>query len=278
MAPEAADDPVEVSDLFTIGRALAVLIMDFKFQADYECTLPTPNEQAVLAQNESLYRFLLKATHKDIDARFQTADEMYEQLYGVLREIVALKTTPKPVESQVFTSDNLLNADDTEGCEKVKVRLLPTLKIDVKDIAANELLRLSSIVEPGKRFDALFQLADKYKETSAEARLRLADAYTGILNFEQAEGLLKTLKSEDEFDWRVHWYMGKSLLSRNECGLAKNEFEQVYFEMPGEIAPKLAIAYCAESCGNLTEAENYYARVSMVDPNNTTACFGWARI
>jgi serine/threonine-protein kinase PknG len=278
MAPDAADNPTEVSDLFTIGRALAVLIMDFKFQTDYEFTLPSPTEQAVLAQNESLYRFLLRATHMDADARFQSADEMYEQLYGVLREIVALKTTPKPLESQVFTSDNLLNADDTEGCEKVLVRLLPTLKIDAKDIAANELLRLSSIIEPGKRFDVLFQLADKYKETSVEARLRLADAYIGVYNYEQAEALLRTLKAEDEFDWRVHWYMGKSLLSRKECLLAKNEFEQVYFEMPGEIAPKLAIAYCCESCGNFAEAENYYARVSMVDPNNTTACFGWARI
>ena len=32
MAPEASDDPVEVSDLYTIGRTLAVLIMDFKYK------------------------------------------------------------------------------------------------------------------------------------------------------------------------------------------------------------------------------------------------------
>jgi serine/threonine-protein kinase PknG len=59
--------------------------------------------------------------------------------------------------------------------------------------------------------------------------------------------------------------------------LAKGEFEKVYFEMPGEVAPKLAIGYCCELGGDLIEAENYYTRVSKVDPNNTTACFGLAR-
>ena len=102
MAPEAGDDPVEVSDLYTIGRTLAVLIMDFKYQTTYEHSLPTPAEQPVLAQNEALYRFLLRATHEDPDQRFQTADEMSDQLYGVLREIVALKSSPKPAESIVF--------------------------------------------------------------------------------------------------------------------------------------------------------------------------------
>lgn len=278
MAPEASDDPVEVSDLYTIGRTLAVLIMDFKFQTEYEFTLPAPSEQKVLAENEALYRFLMRSTHKDPDARFQTADEMYEQLYGVLREIVALKTSPKPMESQVFTSDNLLNADDWEACEKVKVELLPTLKIDVKDAAANEILRLSSIVDPIKRLDVLYRLAENYKGGSVEARLRLADAYTINKKFEEAENLLKEIETEDEFDWRVHWYRGKLLLHMENFQMAKNEFEKVYFEMPGEVAPKLAIGYCAELAGSLVEAQSFYTRVSRVDPNNTTACFGLARI
>ena len=277
MAPEASDDPIEVSDLYTIGRTLAVLIMDFKFQSQYEFSLPLPQEQVVLAENEALYRFLLRATHQDIDSRFQTADEMFEQLYGVLREIVALKTIPRPIESQVFTSDNLLNSDDSEGTQKVKVELLPTLKIDIKDAAVNELLRLSAIVEPAKRLDALLRLADNYKEKSIEARLRLADTYIIVGSYEKAEALLSALQTEDEFDWRVHWYRGKSLLAQDKSQLAKSEFERVYFEMPGEVAPKLAIGYCSELSGALIEAENYYTRVSKVDPNNTTACFGLAR-
>jgi serine/threonine-protein kinase PknG len=68
MPPELSDNPVEVSDLYTIGRSLATLIMDFNYQTTYEFSLPMPDEQPVLAQNEALYRFLLRATHKDVDA------------------------------------------------------------------------------------------------------------------------------------------------------------------------------------------------------------------
>jgi serine/threonine-protein kinase PknG len=277
MAPEAADNPVEVSDLYTIGRALAVLIMNFNFQTTYEHSLPLPNEQPVLANNEALYRFLLRATHVDIDARFQSADEMYSQLYGVLREIVALKTTPKPMESSIFTVDNLLDPEDILGTETVQVNLLPTLKMDSGDAAGNDLLRLSAISDPEKRIAPLIQIVDKYKENSAEARLRLADSYIQIGNFEAAGKLLSAIASEDEFDWRVHWYRGKSLLAQDKSEKAKYEFERVYFEMPGEVAPKLAIGFCAEKCGSIDDAISFYNRVSKVDPNNTTACFGLSR-
>jgi serine/threonine-protein kinase PknG len=277
MAPEAANNPIEVSDLYTIGRALAVLIMDFSFQTTYEHSLPLPNEQAVLRDNEALYRFLLRATHQDIDARFQSADEMYGQLYGVLREIVALKTAPVQMESQVFTVDNLLDADDIEDAEAVQVNLLPILKMEAGDAASNDLLRLSSITEIEKRITALIQLVDRFKENSVEARLRLADAYLLAAKFEEAEKLLSQIALEDEFDWRVNWYRGKLLLAQGKGQLAKNEFDRVYFEMPGETAPKLAIGYCAEQCTELEEAISFYNRVAKIDPNNTTACFGLSR-
>jgi serine/threonine-protein kinase PknG len=277
MAPEAGDDPVEVSDLYTLGRSLAVLIMDFKYMKEYESSLPTPAEQPVLADNESLYRFLLRSTHQDPDQRFQSADEMADQLYGVLREIVALKTEPKPAESQTFTSDNLFDADDTAGTEKVDVRLLPTLKIDVRDPAANELLRMAAVTDPGRKVVALEHVADKFGQESAEARLRLANAYLGMKRFNDANTLLDQLHVEDQFDWRISWYRGKSLLAQNNGPGARTEFGKVYFEMPGEIAPKLAIAYAAEIAGDYEEAARYYKRVAKLDPNQTTACFGLAR-
>jgi serine/threonine-protein kinase PknG len=277
MAPEASDNPIEVSDLYTIGRALAVIIMDFNFQTTYEHSLPLPSEQPVLRDNEALYRFLLRATHNDIDARFQSADEMYNQLYGVLREIVALKTTPIQMESSVFTVDNLLDGEDIENPDGIQVNLLPNLKMNTSDPAANDLLNLSSITDPEKRIVALTQLSDKYKESSVETRLRLADAYISAAKFEEAEKLLSKLAAEDEFDWRVKWYRGKALLAQNNGALAKNQFDQVYFEMPGETAPKLAIGYCAEQCGDIEEAISFYSRVSKIDPSNTTACFGLSR-
>jgi serine/threonine-protein kinase PknG len=277
MAPEASDNPIEVSDLYTIGRALAVLIMDFNFQTTYEHALPLPSEQQVLRDNEALYRFLLRATHNDIDARFQSADEMYNQLYGVLREIVALKSTPIQMESSVFTVDNLLDGEDIENPDGIQVNLLPNLKMNASDPAANDLLNLSSITDSEKRVSALTQLCDKYKGSSVETRLRLADAYISAERFKDADKLLSTLALEDEFDWRVKWYRGKMLLAQGNGALAKNQFDQVYFEMPGETAPKLAIGYCADQCGDIEEAINFYTRVAKIDPSNTTACFGLSR-
>jgi len=277
MAPEAGDDPDEVSDIYTIGRSLAVLIMDFKYQTTYEYSLPNPDEQPILVAYEALYRFLLRATHEDPNQRFQSVDEMSDQLYGVLREIVAMNTSPKPAESQIFTSDNLLDSEDIIGTEKPQIRLLPMLKFELKDVACNELMKLSSITNLEKKIEAYKGVVDKFGEKSVEARFRLADAYIMAEKYNEAEKILSKLAIEDEFDWRVQWYRGKGFLNIGNGQKAKSEFGKVYFEMPGEIAPKLAIAFACETMGSIGEATKYYDRVIKVDPNYTTACFGLAR-
>jgi serine/threonine-protein kinase PknG len=277
MAPEAADNPVEVSDLYTIGRSLATLIMDFQFMTDYEHSLPTPSEQPVLAENEALYRFLLRATHDDPDQRFQSAEEMGNQLYGVLREIVALKGDPKPAESSIFTYDNLIDAEDISGTRAPEERLLPALKMDTSDPAISELVRLAGITEPEKRVSMLSAVADKYGKQSAEARLLYTDALISNGDYKTANRILDTLAAEDEFNWKAAWYRGKLFLAAGNGQAARNEFDKVYFEMPGEIAPKLAIAFASEQAGDIPVATAFYQRVARTDPNNTTAVFGLAR-
>jgi serine/threonine-protein kinase PknG len=276
MAPEAGDDPVEVSDLYTVGRALAVLVMDFDFMRAYEHALPPPNEQPVLAQHDGLYRFLLRATHPDPDQRFQSADEMGDQLLGVLREIVALREGPRPVESRVFSGDNLLDAEDLEGTHKPLPRLLPALKVSSDDPAADEILRLGAL-EPRKRATALKQVVDRLGTKSVEARLRYAEALILSSRSEEARATLKALLAEDPFDWRIFWFSGLAYLVEGKAAQARSDFGKVYFEMPGEVAPKLALAFAAEASGNLAEAIAFYSRVAKVDPGHTSACFGWAR-
>jgi serine/threonine-protein kinase PknG len=277
MAPEASDDPVAVSDLYTIGRTLATLIMDFKYMTDYEHSLPLPTEQPVLAANEALYRFLLRATHNDPDQRFQSAAEMGDQLYGVLREIVALKSSPKPAESTVFTYDNLIDPEDVRGTQTAAARLLPSLKMDTTDPATNDLLRLSGATDPEKRASMILPLVTKYGNTSVEARLWYVDSLLSQAEYRRANEQLDALDAEDPFNWKVSWYRGKSLLVTGDATLARNEFDRVYFEMPGEVAPKLAIAFAAEQAGEMEIATAFYERVAKTDPNNTTAVFGLAR-
>jgi serine/threonine-protein kinase PknG len=55
------------------------------------------------------------------------------------------------------------------------------------------------------------------------------------------------------------------------------EFRGVDAALPGELAPKLAMAYAAESAGTLDEAAHWYDLVSTTDPGFTSAVFGLAR-
>lgn len=276
MAPEANDNPIEVSDLYTIGRSLATLIMDFDYQKKYENSLPMPEEQSILKEYDSLYRFLLRATHQNPDQRFQSADEMHDQLYGVLREIVAMRSTPKPMESKLFTNDNLLNGEEKNATEEIKLEFLPLLKMAVDDIACNDILRIINL-PTNIKINMLEKMVEKYKEKSAETKFRLADILISENKYEESQEYLNQIKKEDEFDWRVFWYQGKLNFAQNKFNEAKLNFDKVFFEMPGELAPKLALAYTFEKLENFNEAKSFYERVMKVDPNNTTACFGLSR-
>jgi serine/threonine-protein kinase PknG len=255
--------------------------MDFKPYGAYEFALPSPADEPVLKEHESLYRFLLRASHRDTDLRFQTADDMADQLYGVLREIVALKEGPKPAESKIFTGDQLIDVDDSAGAAAPLVRLLPALRVDATDAAANLILAAAAVTRPDKRLAAMRDIA-KRRPDSIEGKLRLADALIPGDSVAPISGevisLLEAVEAKDPFDWRVHWYRGKALLAGGEAGKARSAFDRAYFELPGELAPKLAIAFAAEAEGDLKTAASFYDRVSRVDPELTSACFGLARV
>lgn len=271
VAPEAFQTPNVTSDLYTVARTLAILIMDFKFQGTYEFSLPTPQEQPLFVQYDSLYRFLLKATHQEPDERFQTADEMSEQLLGILREITANETTPHPAESVLFFGDT--HDGDTE---KPDVRLLPRLKTDATDPAASALMVMGSLLDPKVR-ENLLQRAEKDFPESLEVPLRLAELYITQEKYALAGTLLEKAASLDAFDWRVQWLRGTALLAQGRAQEAYAEFDRVYFDLPGELAPKLALALAAERAGDTAGAIRYYHIVSQTDPNFTSASFGLAR-
>ena len=105
-APEIAETgPTVASDLFTVARTLAVLCCRFpEFRDTYRFALPPPEQVPELARHDGLYRLLLRATATDPDERFQSAEEMADQLRAVLREIVAEETAqPVPGPSSFFT-------------------------------------------------------------------------------------------------------------------------------------------------------------------------------
>ncbi|KOG85633.1 serine/threonine protein kinase, partial [Streptomyces varsoviensis] len=93
-APEVAETgPSVASDLYTVARTLAVLTFDFQgYTSVYLDVLPDPEHIEVFSRYESFYRLLVRATDPDPGRRFASAEEMADQLTGVLREVVALQT------------------------------------------------------------------------------------------------------------------------------------------------------------------------------------------
>src|SRR5205807_354452 len=74
------------------------------------------------------------------------------------------------------------------------------------------------------------------------------------------------------------WYRGLSLLAQGRPDDAGRAFDLVYSELPGELAPRLALALSAEMAGHLDLAARHYYLVASADPGFVTASFGLARV
>ncbi|TWF87438.1 serine/threonine-protein kinase [Streptomyces capillispiralis] len=131
-APEVAEvGPSVASDLYTVARTLAVLTFDFQGYTNvYVDSLPDPDSIEVFRQYESFYRLLVRATDPDPGRRFASAQEMAEQLTGVLREVVSLQSgRARPALSTLFGPE--LRVTDTE--------LFPPLHGDVSRLGTRAL-------------------------------------------------------------------------------------------------------------------------------------------
>ncbi len=299
-APEMAEmGPSVASDLYTVGRTLAVLIIRFVFHTDrYQYALPTQAEEPLFAQWESLYRFLLKATAAHPDDRFQSAEEMAEQLTGVLREIVAVtEGQARAALSMEFEPDRLshllLSTAEEFAATDVDWRVLPPARIDEADPAAPFLLDLPEN-SPGANLITILSAVDTGQiDHSRGLLLRLvweiiqargrADAVVASRapQIQRLGGgpddILRRLEADDPWDWRVWWYRGVHRLQSGDPAGSSEEFSRVWTELPGETAPKLAVALAAEAAGQLDRAEQLFDLVSRSDSTYVSAAFGLAR-
>jgi len=287
-APEAGAGPTAASDLYTIGRTLAVLLTDIRgFSKEHRYSLPTPQEEPRFAEQESLYRFLLKATAQNADDRFESAEEMAEQLLGVLREVVAVESgSPRPGVSLYFGGDIMaLDSGSEMEPNLPDFRHLPVPLLDMEDPGTQPVAGALAQAEPSRRVAALRFAAQQFPK-SREARLRLAAALCEMGCLVEAAHLLKTLGEEDAWDWRVLWFEARLRLAEGNPEAARKLFDQVYFDLPGEIAPKLALGLAAELSAelsgdrpaNLAVAAQMYELVSRTDPSFVSAVFGLARV
>ncbi len=275
-APEIATvGPSISSDLYTVVRTLAVLTLDLPgYQRQFAHTLPDVAQQPLFGRHESFYRLLLKGTATDADDRFQSTEELSDQLLGVLREVVAASTKqPRPAVSARFTGDRW-HPDTGAAASGAS---LPHLKPNPEDPAAVFLGELTG-VGPMPALAAIMEGETAGRvPASLEVRLRQVQAHTELADHGAARALLQQVRVQDPWEWRSSWYEGLLLLAEGNGPGAMAEFDRVRTDVPGELAPKLAAALAAELSGEHAEAAALYQLVLSVDPAYVTASFGLAR-
>jgi serine/threonine-protein kinase PknG len=262
----------ELSDYHTIMRTLAVLTVDFKYQQEpflYE--LPTPEEEPLFQQYPSFYRLLLKGTRRHPAERFQSIQEMADHMVGVMREIVCLeRQQPMQVDSPWF------HVETFRGVAALSYRTLPALKMDMRDKAAGLLTALTE-PDPERHLDLLRSVLIQYPQ-SAEVTLRMARLLIDLRQYPEAEQYLSKVARADPFDWRVLWYLMLMHMARGDFKAARELAETIYGDIPGELMPKLALAYAAELDGDRASAMTLYNLVSLCDTTAPSAAFGLARL
>ena len=273
-APEMATlGPSIASDLYTIGRTLAVLTTDFRgYQSTFKAALPDRGEFEVYRRFESYYRLLDRATRLDPAERFVDSGEMTEQMLGVLRQVLAAGGEPHPATSRLFSGE--MRTDPK--AETPRWQDLPAPLMDLTDPAAAFLASVT-VTDPAE----VLTLIDAAPQDTIEVRLRALRARIDLGatsgDFSSAAAARDELAGRGDADWRAAWYDGLLALAAGDTGRARQRFDAVYSTLPGELAPQLALGLSLELAGELANAAGYYDVVSRTDPAYTTAAAGLAR-
>ncbi|MEK9521923.1 serine/threonine-protein kinase PknG [Streptomyces venezuelae] len=319
-APEVAEvGPSVASDLYTVARTLAVMTFDFQGYTNvFVDSLPDPGNIPVFRTYESFYRFLVRATDPDPARRFSSAQEMAEQLTGVLREVVALQSgRPRPALSTLFgtetrVTDTTLFAEQTDdvsllGARRSRAGAVPVggaggaglgvpagaglgallAPLDTPALALALPVPRVETGDPNAGFLAglaaaapgeLLSALQAAPAPSTELRLRTLRAELELGDLPGAARTLAGLEERDPDDWRIVWYRGVASLVTGDHEHAALSFDAVYDAFPGEPSPKLALGICAEVLGQLDNAAEYYHLVWTTDPSFVSAAFGLARV
>lgn len=310
-APEIArTGPTVASDIYTVGRTLAVLTLSMPMeQGRYLDGIPDPADHPVLERYEFFHRLLLCATDPDPERRFPAARVMSAQLAGVLREILSMESgVEHPQLSTVFSpqrgsfgAEELISQTDAYADGIARSTLLragevaAALPVPLIDPTDASVPVLAAVAQPEPR-DALAALQEAHEravtdhEKATETRdleLTLAEARLRLELGESATVLAMLSRVPDDHDWRIDWYLGQAQLLELDYQQAYDSFDAVLRVLPGEIAPKIALAATAELVLQhwdsadpeqwRTHAEKFYATVWRTDRAVVSAAFGLAR-
>ncbi len=299
-APEIVKTgPTIATDIYTVGRTLAALTLELRTRnGRYDDGLP--EDDPVLKKYDSFGRLLRRAIDPDPRRRFASAEEMSGQLIGVLREVVAQDSgMPRPGLSTVFSPSrstfgvDLLVAhtdvylDGQVHSEKLTaqeiVRALQVPLVDPADVGA-AVLSATVLSQPVQTLDSL--RAARYGSLDSDSGVDLSEsvelplmevrALLDLGDVAKANRKLDDLCERVGWRWRLVWFRAVAELLSADYESATKHFTEVLDTLPGELAPKLALAATAELCGSADE-RTFYKTVWNTDNGIISAGFGLAR-
>ncbi|MGE0215480.1 serine/threonine-protein kinase PknG [Mycolicibacterium sp.] len=302
-APEIVrTGPTVATDIYTVGRTLAALTLKLRTRKGrYVDGLP--EDDPVLAEYDSFGRLLRRAIDPDPRRRFQSAEEMSSQLMGVLREVVAQDTgTPRPGLSTAFSPsrstfgvdllvahtdvylDGQVHSEKLTAQEIVKALQVPLM--DPTDVGAT-VLSATVLSQPVQTLDSLRAARHGALDSdgvdltqSVELPLMEVRALLDLGDVAKATRKLDELADRVGWRWRLVWFRAVSELLMGDYDSATKHFTEVLDTLPGELAPKLALAATAELAGGTVgevTARKFYQTVWSTDNGVISAGFGLAR-
>lgn len=298
-APEIVrTGPTVATDIYTVGRTLAALTLKLRTRhGRYVDGLP--EDDPVLRNYDSFARVLRRAIDADPSRRFTGTDEMSAQLLGVLRETVAQDTgIPRPGLSTMFSPSrstfgvDLLVAhtdvylDGRPHSEKLTaaeiVTALQVPRMDPTDVGAT-VLSATLLSDPVQTLDSLRAARHGALDAegvdlseSVELPLMEVRALLDLGDVAKATRKLEDLAQRVGWRWRLVWFRAVSELLTADYDSATKHFTEVLDILPGELAPKVALAATAELSGAIDEGR-FYKTVWNTDNGVISAAFGAAR-
>ena len=290
--------PTIATDIYTVGRTLASLTLNLRTRKG-RYVEGLPEDDPVLTEYDSFGRLLRRAIDPDPRRRFGSAEEMTSQLLGVLREVVAQDSgMPRPGLSTVFSPtrstfgidllvahtdvylDGQVHSEKLTAQEIVKV--LPVPLVDPTDVGA-PVLSASVLSQPVQTLDQLRAARHGALDSegidlseSVELPLMEVRALLDLGDVAKATRKLDDLADRVGWRWRLVWFRAVSQMLTADYDSATKHFTEVLDTLPGELAPKLALAATAELAGNADERK-FYNTVWCTDNGVISAGFGLAR-
>lgn len=273
-------------DLFGIVSTLAALL---GVDVEQQPILAPPRNSWLVS--EEIYDFVVRGRDPDPRVRFQSVDELFDQLEGINRFIQGqerarvagspqlpgrsstrtLASVMVPVQSTIITG-KLFNA--TTG----KIGALPAPSMS--DPAQQLLQPVRDLLDVGRYTDAMNQLDAVLKAhpASIDAHLLRATALNNLGRNEEAHQELEQANrlSTPATRWRTLLVQAQAADSTHDYGRAEQLYAELIKLVPGEVLPKQALADLYRDTRRYDMAADLYSRVVAADPANADAVLGWA--